>query len=153
MLNKKGEISFGIKTIVMGLITMIIFITYIVILLQASTVNIEEKKIKTQLITNNFFTSKCLSDEFATIEETSYDQDILQECFKNLDKDILFRIKIDNKKDYLYSSTKEEFLQKMGTCNIPKSNQLCTKMAYPITYITNDVYTTEILIFEIITTN
>lgn len=153
MLNKKGNISFGIKTIVMALVIVIIFITYMIILLQASKVNIEEKKLKTQLITNKFFTSKCLSDEFATIEDINYNQDLLQECFKNIDSDILFRIKIENKKDYIYSSTKEEFIQKKGLCGISKSNQLCTKIAYPITYIKNNDYSTETLIFEIITLN
>ncbi|MDA3855405.1 MAG: hypothetical protein PF569_04040 [Candidatus Woesearchaeota archaeon] len=153
MLNKKGNISLGIKTIVMALIIVIIFVTYMIILLQASKVNIEEKKLKTQLITNKFFTSKCLGNEFATIEDNNYNQDLLQKCFKNIDNDILFRIQIENKKDFIYSTTKEEFIQKMGLCGITKSNQLCTKMAYPVTYIEDEEYSTETLIFEIITTN
>ena len=156
MIKKKGFID-PIKFIMILVITTFIFIFFMLILYQMSDLYIDEKKIKTQSVLSKVFNGRCFSEDFATIEKNKFNKNTFNDCFNNLDSSILFRISLQNNErqrisKYLYAGSYEEmFREKKNYCNL-KSNILCTKMTYPITYIDEEQkHSTKILVFESIT--
>ncbi|MFW6285693.1 MAG: hypothetical protein ACOC16_00820 [Nanoarchaeota archaeon] len=153
---KKSNID-PIKYIIILLMTSFIFIIFILALFQMSDLYIDERKIKSQLVLSKIFNGECFGNDFATINENKFNQKNLDNCFKNIDKTILFRVSIeDSEKNklskYLYAGDHyDEFALRRNYCNLKKSNILCSKMTYPITYINkNNDYSTNILVVEII---
>lgn len=150
MFQKKAQFPVP-KMIVILLVTVIIIITLIVTLLQASNLQIDEKRTKTQLIISKIFYSNCFSEKFATIEENKFNEETLNKCFNQIESNTLFRVKIKDKGNYLYvEDTKELFNNRKSLCS--NSNLLCTPFVYPITYIDkeNNYYSEQIIIETII---
>lgn len=147
-LNKNASID-ATYVIAITLIITIILISFITILVQKSDLTIDEKKIKTQLIINKVFHGKCFSSKFATIEKSEFIQANLNNCFENLDESIIFRIRVDQKTNSLYSGDENLFKQKGSLCQ--GTNILCSVVSYPINYVTgNNEITHEKLVLEII---
>ncbi len=151
MYKNKAQIPIQKTLIILGLST-IIFITMLLLLFQTTKVNIDDKKLKTQIVISKIFNSDCFSKDYATIEEQYFTQDNLNNnCFKNLENDLNLRLSIDMGKNYIYANEESEFTRKKNYCNAPDSNILCTRMIYPITYIdTSNKQQSTHLIVEII---
>lgn len=148
MFRKKSQIPV-IKSIIILLTVVIIITTFLIILLSSSEIQIDNKKINTQLTMNKILNSGCFSKEYATIEEENFNEERLNECFKGIDNSILFRLKLTN--NMIYAGEENTFNQKKLLCGTNR-NILCTKLIYPITYISNDQKTSiESLTVEIIT--
>jgi len=132
--NKKAEIPvFQIITIL--LMSSIIFISFALILLKVTHIDIEDKKLQTQIIQTKIFNSDCFSDEYGIIDEKKFDQRNLNKCFENLEPVSAFLVNI-NKENTLYVN-KQAYQQKKELCAID-SNILCTNMKYPITFKTSN---------------
>jgi hypothetical protein len=154
MIEKKGNVD-PLKFILILLITTFIFIFFVVVLFQMSDLSIDEKKIKAQAVLSKIFNGRCFSQDFATVEEKLFNEKQLNECFKNIDETMLFRVSIENNErekisKYIYAGNNEDkFDDKRSYCI--ESNMLCSKMTYPITYIDKDnQYSSKILVVEII---
>lgn len=131
--NKKGAIP-TLKTIIILLITSVIFISFVLILMKTTGLTIEDKKIQTQIIQNKIFNSDCFSTEYGIIDENKFNQNKFDECFKNFPSNMAFTIQIEKKtpiyvNEQIYNNLKDY-------CSI-NSNILCTNMKYPITLKTN----------------
>jgi len=132
--SKKAEIPV-FTTIVILLMSSILFISTAFILLKVSHIDIEDKKLQTQIIQTKIFNSDCFSDEYGIIDEVKFNQKNLNKCFKNIEANSAFLIDI-NKASTLYVN-KDVYNQREALCAI-ESNLLCTNMNYPITFRTQN---------------
>lgn len=149
MLNKKAGIDIlSILTII--IVLTVVLMCFIIIFVQKSNLEINEKKINSQFVLNNFFYSNCFSKNFSTIEQKKFNQENINNCFKNFNKNILFRTKIEDKTNFIYFGEKNLFLQKASFCQ-DNSNLECFTITYPINFISNkDIYSYQKLVIEVI---
>ena len=127
--NKKANFPL-LKTIFILLISTLIIITYLLALHQMKDIYIEDKKTRTQIIESQIL-SKCFSSEFAVIAHNQFNEQNLNQCFKE-DSKVLLKITVNN--EVLYLGDETEFKDKMQFCSSPNSNILCTKLKYPVIY-------------------
>lgn len=150
--NKRAEVPW-IKLIVILLITSTILITFIIALSQLNHVEINDKKLRTQIIINNLLDSKCFSNKFATIEKNKFTQDNLNLCLSGLEEETLVRVILGSQEFYLNeddkNTMKNNFDFKKSLCGL-NSNILCSKVKYPIIIEDNNKYETEVLTIQII---
>lgn len=129
--SKKAEIP-AIKTIIILLVTTLIFLTFTIILFKTSNHTIDDKKLETQIIVNKLFNSNCFSDEYGIINEDEFTSENLQECFKNLPSDLAFQVKLEGSNSKAIAINPTIFENKIKLCSL-QSNLLCTDMSYPVT--------------------
>ena len=145
MLNKKAQLPIQ-KTLLILIFTTIILISFLIILIPSKNVEIDDKKIKTQIINKKLLS--CFSEEFNIIEIDKYKQENLDYCLKNLDN-VLVKINL-NEGTYTYlNNAKEDFENKAQIgCKVDKSNLLCTKNQFPTIVKFNENY--EIQTLEVV---
>ena len=145
MSNKKANLPI-MKVILILFTTSMIFISFMFFFFDAKNINIDNKKINTQIAIKKIINSNCFSDNYATIEESKFTQKKLNDCFKNFDEEIYLNLAVINihskqismYKNYLYlNENKKEFKTKSIACNSfsSKSNYFCSTIKMPITYL------------------
>jgi len=138
--SNKGSAIPTIKTILIILITSTILIMVIINLNTMSKIDLNDKKIRTQIALDKIVSSKCFSKKFATISKDNYKQNVLDDCFKKLNNnnnEILLRIKLEGLKSIYLNGKENKFKQKAEFCGI-NSNLLCSEIKYPIIYFENN---------------
>lgn len=136
MLNKKAQSPPLMRFIPILLVVTTVLTVLLIILFTMSSISIEDKRLKTQLVENTILNKNCFSEQFATIEESKYNEENLKKCFgENLNR-ISFEMRIDSKNSLYYN--KDFFNEKTNLCSIKDSNVMCTTLKYPIQYITQN---------------
>jgi len=148
MLEKKSNIPI-IKVILILFTTSIIFISFIFFFFNTQSLNVDNKKINTQIVLKKILNPGCFSNEYATIEEVKFSEENLNICFKNFNEDIYFNVVLRNfdtknlESNYLYLNNKgvedpeKEFKDKGSLCSIysVKSSLYCSTHKIPILYV------------------
>lgn len=152
LISKKSEFPL-IKVLVIMLVTVIILISYIFILI-GYRISINDNKLQTQIIIDKLINNNCFSDQFLQINEKEFNQNNLDNCLSNINKDkSLIRIKLEDKEPLFLSNRKQEFLDKANLCNLV-SNILCTEMYYPVIFQdNNNKFSSSNLIIQVIQSN
>jgi len=135
--NKKGELP-ALKTILILLVAITILISYLLILISSKNFEIDDKKIKTQLILKKIISNNCFGKDYATFQEDMFNQNNLDKCL-GTNKNIYVKVYIKGKEKLYLNNEKNEFLKRKKTCSfLKKSNLLCSDIRYPITYISSN---------------
>jgi len=132
MLNKKADINI-LEMLLLVLIYGGLFIFFLIYFNSLSNLSINDKQVKSQIISKKLISS-CFSNKYALINEENFNQEKLDKCFFGIDDDSIFRIRIDNQMPIYINSKKNIFEQRGGFCGATKkSSQFCAKNIYPVT--------------------
>jgi len=148
MFNKKSQFPM-IKTLIILFVATIILLTYM-ILLSGEKVNINDKKLKTQIVIDRIFNNNCFSNEFGFILKDKFTKESLENCFVG-SKELLIRLNLDSEKinpNTIYYN-KDQFIKMAPLCKF-KSSILCTELKYPILIGDKKSSETSILTIQII---
>lgn len=123
---KKGAIPV-IKVIAI-IFTVAIFLISWVLILNIS-IAVDEQKINSQLAIKKVIDSNCFSDNYATIEESKFNQNTLQSCYG---KNNVTTIKVILDDESIYTN-QDLFKDLARKCSIT-STIFCSETKYPIIY-------------------
>ncbi len=132
ILNRKAQFN-SIKTILIILISSIIFLTYMIIL-STNKMDLDERKVDTQILIKEIFNQNCFGDEKGIFEYDKFSQDNLNNCFNQDVNDYLFAKLVLGNTDLspIYYGDVDEFNVKKQLCSYKSPSILCTKLIYPI---------------------
>ena len=135
--NKKANFM-TIKAIIILLISTAILGSLAYNLPKLTNIEIQDKRLQTQVIQTKIFNSNCFSTEYGIIEEEMFTKENLEKCFNNAPANLAFFIEI-NKKSSLYIHEKS-YQSKANFCGLNEedTNILCSNMKYPITFRTKN---------------
>ncbi len=139
MFDKKAEVN-PVEMIAVILVASLVVIMYVLILFQANDLQIDEKKIKAQLVVSRILNSNCFSSDFATIKESEFTQENLNECLKGNEgiwmRMYLSDIEFKTNGNALYlNNNKDDFLLKTNLCSTNTRSILCNDLKYPVVYL------------------
>ena len=145
--RKKGAVELDLLLLLLTISLILITVILILYPVSSNMIEIDEKKLKTQMVVKKLFQSenlmnkKCFFDKFATIKKEDFTQENLDKCFENQDEKVLFKVKIVGETKYIYGGDKDALEDKIsiGACSY-ESNVLCSWVMYPVTFVEEDEY-------------
>lgn len=132
MRGKKAQAPPLIDILPKILIASVALIIYMIIIFNMSSISIDDKRLKTQLVENSILNKNCFSDTFATIKEEKFTNENVKSCFGENVERTSFLIELNGKNLYL---NKDLFDEKINFCSLRDSNVKCTTMQYPVNFI------------------
>lgn len=140
-----------ILTILITIVPILSLVIWAVLLTNTNDIEIDNSKIRTQLIVNQIFSKQCFSDTYGTIEKEKINQKNLDDCLHGLDEKNLVKLYFPENQILYYDGKKDMHEDRRRFC-FSNSNFYCTQMIYPVTFTDtkNGIYSTDSLIVEII---
>lgn len=130
MISKKAAFPI-FKTLVILSITSILLILFTVIVLNGSSISIDERKISSQIIIKNSL--NCFSNQYGFIEETKFTQEQFNSCIQDSSSSFVkIELYSSFQKEIFAYEKENEFNQKLQLCSIPNSNLYCFQEFYPV---------------------
>lgn len=146
--NKSAAIPV-LKTIVILTISVLIFLSFILILLKTTDITIGDKELQADIVTTKFFNSNCFGKDYGIIEKDLFTSENIEKCFINLPKNIGFCVSINAQGLNAHCVNKDFFEARKNYCSV-SSNIYCNEILYPIILQTDNGLEQKILKLQVI---
>jgi len=134
-INKKAEIPV-IKTLIILVFTGIILILLMLILFNGQKFELEEQKIKKQLVENIILQKNCFGENYGFINSSMFTEDSLKKCLGSIEKEgVAIRIFIDGTQVFY---DEKRYNREASFCAIKGASNKCFTQKYPVIYQNNN---------------
>ena len=138
-----------LNIILIIVVSVTLLLAYALVVLETREVVLDERKIDTQLILFALHNKQCFSQDFGTFEQRLLTQENIDNCFNQLDDNIVVRFSINSEVFYVQNK-EQEFNRLRDFCSI-RSTQMCSELIYPVVFVNeNNEQTIEELRIQII---